>query len=168
MPDGSQVYSYVIPASSPGAGIRLDFDGTNYRATTFGPTIVAPATAANEAVNLSQVANACAPVAANANGNTATGAATTAVLTAPCDGWAIVVASFNSGDGSLNGTGVTASLAGIVAVTNPNDGNYFNQSVWYLPMKAGQGSNFTANISQSTAGVFTVAVIATFQPNPGT
>ena len=38
MPDGSQVYSYVIPASSPGAGIRLDFDGTNYRATTFGNT----------------------------------------------------------------------------------------------------------------------------------
>jgi hypothetical protein len=54
MPDGSQVYSYVIPASSPGAGIRLDFDGTNYRATTFGATIVAPAVAANEAVNLGQ------------------------------------------------------------------------------------------------------------------
>ena len=54
MPDGSQVYSYVIPASSPGAGIRLDFDGTNYRATTFGTTIVAPAVASNEAVNLGQ------------------------------------------------------------------------------------------------------------------
>ena len=54
MPDGSQVYSYVIPASSPGAGIRLDFDGTNYRATTFGTTIVAPATASNEAVQLGQ------------------------------------------------------------------------------------------------------------------
>ena len=54
MPDGSQVYSYVIPASSPGAGISLDFDGTNYRATTFGTTIVAPATASNEAVQLGQ------------------------------------------------------------------------------------------------------------------
>ena len=54
MPDGSQVYSYVIPASSPGAGIRSDFDGTNYRATTFGTTIVAPAVASNEAVNLGQ------------------------------------------------------------------------------------------------------------------
>ena len=54
MPDGSQVYSYVIPASSPGAGIRLDFDGTNYRAKTFGPTIVASATADNQAVNLGQ------------------------------------------------------------------------------------------------------------------
>ena len=50
MPDGSQVYSYVIPASSPGAGIRIVWDGTNYRATTFGKTIVAPGTANNEAV----------------------------------------------------------------------------------------------------------------------
>ena len=54
MPDGSQVYSYVIPASSPGAGIRIVWDGTNYRATTFGTTIVAPATASNEAVQLGQ------------------------------------------------------------------------------------------------------------------
>ena len=54
MPDGSQVYSYVIPASSPGAGIRIVWDGTNYRATTFGTTIVAPAVASNEAVNLGQ------------------------------------------------------------------------------------------------------------------
>ena len=63
MPDGSQVYSYVIPASSPGAGIRLVWDGTNYRATTFGPTIVAPATADNEAVNLGQF-----PVSVAGNG----------------------------------------------------------------------------------------------------
>ena len=54
MPDGSQVYSYVIPASSPGAGIRIVWDGTNYRATTFGQTIVAPSTANNQAVNLGQ------------------------------------------------------------------------------------------------------------------
>ena len=57
LPDGSQVYSYVIPASSPGAGIRLDFDGTNYRATTFGPTIVANASVANQAVALGQFIN---------------------------------------------------------------------------------------------------------------
>ena len=55
MPDGSQVYSYVIPASSPTAGIRLVWDGTNYRAKTFGPTIVANASAANQAVALEQL-----------------------------------------------------------------------------------------------------------------
>ena len=54
MPDGSQVYSYVIPASSPGAGIRIVWDGTNYRAKTFGPTIVANASAANQSVALGQ------------------------------------------------------------------------------------------------------------------
>ena len=54
MPDGSQVYSYVIPASSPGAGIRIVWDGTNYRATTFGQTIVALATASNQAPQLGQ------------------------------------------------------------------------------------------------------------------
>lgn len=54
MPDGSQVYSYVIPASSPSAGIRLVWDGTNYHATTFGQTVVAPATASNQAVALGQ------------------------------------------------------------------------------------------------------------------
>ena len=171
MPDGSQVYSYVIPASSPGAGIRLDFDGTNYRATTFGTTIVAPATAANEAVNLGQAKNAVAPVAGFANpasGTTAAGVATTGRLTAPCNGYAIVIASFSSSTGSLNGTGVTASLAGLVEIMNPNAGNYFNQSVWYLPMTTGQSSTFTATLSQSTSGAATVTCIATFQPNPGT
>lgn len=54
MPDGSQVYSYVIPASSPGAGIRIVWDGTNYRGFTFGQTIVAPATKSNQAPQLGQ------------------------------------------------------------------------------------------------------------------
>ena len=42
MPDGSQVYSYVIPASSPGAGIKIVWDGTNYRATSFGANTLTP------------------------------------------------------------------------------------------------------------------------------
>jgi hypothetical protein len=171
MPDGSQVYSYVIPASSPGAGIRIVWDGTNYRATTFGQTIVAPGTANNEAVNLGQVKNAVAPVAAYANpgsGTTNAAIATTGTLTAPCDGYAIVIASFSSTSASLTGTGVTASLAGLVEIMNPNNGNYFNQSVWYLPMTAEQSSTFTATLSQSTSGASTVTCVATFQPNPGT
>ena len=62
-PDGSVSYSYTIPASSPAQGIRLGWDGTNYRATTFGPTIVANATANNQAVNLGQF-----PASLSANG----------------------------------------------------------------------------------------------------
>ena len=168
MPDGSQVYSYVIPASSPGAGIQLVWDGTNYRARTFGQTIVSPATASNEAVQLGQVLNGVAPVAANNNLSGTTAAVTTGTLTAPCDGYALVIGSFSSGTGSLNGTGITASLAGLVEVMNPNAGNDFDQSVWYLPMTTGQSSTFTATLSQSTSGAATVTCIATFQPNPGT
>ncbi len=32
LPDGSQVYSWTIPASSPSQGIHADWDGTNWRA----------------------------------------------------------------------------------------------------------------------------------------
>ena len=42
MPDGSQVYDYVIPASSPGSGIIIVWDGTNYRATLFGANTLIP------------------------------------------------------------------------------------------------------------------------------
>ena len=36
LPDGSQVYSWTIPASSPSQGIKLTWDGTNWRAKTIG------------------------------------------------------------------------------------------------------------------------------------
>lgn len=52
-PDGTQQTSYTL-AESNVAGMYVESDGANYRATTFGPTIVANATAANEAVALGQ------------------------------------------------------------------------------------------------------------------
>lgn len=138
------------------------------QAQSAGAVIVGTATAPYHATALGQVLNGVAPVAANANGNAATGATTTAVLTAPCDGYALVIGSFSSSTDSLSGTGITASLAGLVEVMNPSGGNYFNQSVWYLPMTKGQSSTFTATLSQAASGVYTVSVVATFQPNPGT
>ncbi len=57
LPDGSQVYSWTIPASSPYQGIHADWDGTNWRCTTVGQTVVAPATSSNEAVTLGQLQN---------------------------------------------------------------------------------------------------------------
>ena len=57
LPDGSQVYSWTIPAASPSQGIRVDWDGANWRARTFGQAVVAPATADNEAVNQGQLTN---------------------------------------------------------------------------------------------------------------
>ena len=166
LPDGSQVYSWEVAASSPSQGVKIEWDGTNYHATTFGPTVVAPAVANNQAVQLGQVVNGVAPVAANVNGSGTTGSATTGALTAPCDGYALVIGMFSSGTSSLSGTSVTSSLSGFISVMNPNDGNYFNISVGYLPMTAGQSSTFTCSGSQATSGAFTYTITAFFQPNP--
>ena len=159
----------VGPATVDGNSVR-EFVVVQTGASAFsfyalGQGSSGPAVTNGGLTQLGQVLNV-APVAADNNFNATTGSATTGTLTAPCNGRAIVIASFSSGDNSLNGTGVTASLAGLVTVMNPNNGNYFNQSVWYLPMTAGQSSTFTANFSQATSGAATVTVIAFFQPTP--
>lgn len=111
MPDGSQVYSYVIPASSPGAGIRLDFDGANYRAKTFGPTIVAPATASNQAVALGQVANVAPIQIFTLGGTTAnTTYSNTVSFTAPCAGYVLICCFFGNNDGSTTLGDITQGL----------------------------------------------------------
>ena len=56
LPDESEVYSWTIPASGFAQGIRADWDGANWRAQTFGQTVVAPATQNNAAVQLGQFA----------------------------------------------------------------------------------------------------------------
>ncbi len=103
MPDGSQVYSYVIPASSPGAGIRIVWDGTNYRATMFGQV---------------------APQRINYRGSTAasTTYGQTVTFTAPSNGWVCMECTYNNntldalGDITeniiINGTTVTTDTAG--------------------------------------------------------
>ena len=53
LPDGSTQTSYTIAAGS--GGMFAESDGTNYHAQTFGPTIVSPATALNQAVSLTQI-----------------------------------------------------------------------------------------------------------------
>ena len=55
LPDESEVYSWTIPASGFAQGIRVDWDGTNWLASTFGQTVVAPATEDNQAPQLSQL-----------------------------------------------------------------------------------------------------------------
>lgn len=54
LPDGSQVYSWTIPAASPSQGIRVVWDGTNWIAQTFGQTVVALANKKNQAMQLGQ------------------------------------------------------------------------------------------------------------------
>lgn len=131
-----------------------------------GTLTVQNATANNEPVALGQVLNGAAPVAGYSNETGTTGSATTGSLTAPSNGRAIVIASFSSSVGGIIDTTVTASLSGLVEVLNPNAGSYFSQSIWYLPMDKGQSSTFTANLSISSSGTYTITLVAFFQPNP--
>jgi hypothetical protein len=54
-PDQSSNYSWTIPAGASVQGIKLVWDGDNWRARTFGQQVVAPATQDNAAVQLAQL-----------------------------------------------------------------------------------------------------------------
>ena len=126
MPDGSQVYSYVIPASSPGAGIRLVWDGTNYRATMFGQ--VAP-----------QSINYLGGVTASTTyGQTVT-------FTAPSNGWVCMECTYNNN--TLNALGdITENL--IINGTTVNSDTAGGAASWhiagYLYVTAGTAVSATA------------------------
>lgn len=55
LPDGTEVYSYVLPASSSQNGIELEWDGTNWKGFNFGVMNIPNATASNQPVNLGQM-----------------------------------------------------------------------------------------------------------------
>ena len=164
MPYGSPVYSYVIPASSPGAGIRLDFDGTNYRATTFGTTIVAPATANNEAVAKGQVLNV-APVGASASADNTTVTATTPTFVAPCNGNLLIwVFAGSAQTGGISST-TTASLGTLTSIAEAADmPNTMAQ--YLLPMTAGQSTTISSTTTISAANYISAAITTAFQPTP--
>ena len=54
-PDGSFIFSWVIPAGNYPDYIEAVWDNVNWRCTTAGQTVVAEATQNNEAVNLGQI-----------------------------------------------------------------------------------------------------------------
>ena len=56
IPDGTTIYSYTLPVMT-GASLLLIWNGINWAAVTYGPTIVAPAVQNNNAVNLGQLVN---------------------------------------------------------------------------------------------------------------
>ena len=110
MPDGSQVYSYVIPASSPGAGIRIVWDGTNYRATMFGQ--VAP-----QSINYQG-----GVTASTTYGQTVT-------FTAPSNGWVCMECTYNNN--TLNALGdITENL--IINGTTVNSDTAGGAASWHM------------------------------------
>ena len=166
MPDGSQVYSYVIPASSPGAGIRIVWDGTNYRATTFGKTIVAPATANNEAVQLGQVSNSHAVGEMSSASSATTITATTASFTAPCRGDMVILGHGMTDETPNGGTGISASLGSVTNLAGLNWDATDVIETAYITMQAGDASTFSFNFTTGTAGALNAFVTAWFVPTP--
>ncbi len=55
LPDGTEVYSYVLPASAPQNGIELEWDGTNWKGFNFGIMNIPNATAPANPVALGQL-----------------------------------------------------------------------------------------------------------------
>ncbi len=168
LPDGSQVYSWVIPASEPGQGIRYKWDGTNWRGQTFGQTVVAPAAASNEAVQLAQVSTV-APQHASILGTAASTiyATPTISFTAPCDGYVVVRFTVNqesplynfssTGWGIfINGTGHTPS--------QPNASGTYSESV---AVSAGEAMSIYSQVTTpGTVSPIELMCDTIFLPNP--
>ena len=108
LPDGSQVYSWVIPASEAGQGIRYKWDGTNWRAKTFGQEVVAPATQNNAAVPFSQM-----PIgyANYAQGSSITSLSNTLSFTPSYSGVLVVTAQGSAAGGATLGNS-TQTISG--------------------------------------------------------
>ena len=135
MPDGSQVYSYVIPASSPGAGIRIVWDGTNYRATMFGQV---------------------APQRINYRGSTAasTTYGQTVKFTAPSNGWVCMECTYNNN--TLNALGdITENLIinGTTVTTDTAQGAASWHMAGYLYVTAGTAVSATAEYVVGTTAL---------------
>ena len=108
LPDGSQVYSWVIPAGASEQGIHADWDGTNWRARTFGQTVVGAATADNEAVNLGQMLVGNRKSVYTANGNYTVPAGVTTIWVSGC----AAGGGGGGGGGTVGSTGNVGSGGG--------------------------------------------------------
>ncbi len=132
LPDGTDVYSFVL--STYGASLVLIWDGVNWRVQTIGQTVVAEATATNQAPPLWQIQADFAALNGNANETFAV-AATNASNQAPplsqiqAQFAAIgnVVNSFNGRQGavSLTSGDVTSALTYIPANLSGNPNQNF-------------------------------------------
>ena len=160
LPDGSQVYSWVIPASSPTQGIHADWDGTNWRARTFGQEVVAPATQSNAAVQLGQVLSGINIISEGAD-PTGVNDSTTAIQNAVNKGGLVYIPEGNfsvsgtltsSSDVSIVGGGKTSKITftgtGGLSFDQPSGQN--NVSVKNLFITS--SSNSAIAITQSVSG----------------
>ena len=154
LPDGSQVYSWTIPASSPTQGIHFDWDGTNWRARTFGQEVVAPATQNNAAVRLGQFG----VYSNSASSSSATSMSTSVSFTAPCSGILFIMSN-----GFVNESSQTIGLSGSnFTVINKNsnfDSAYIAVLSGTASVVAGAAVTVTSTVSTSSTTANTANVI---------
>ena len=128
---------------------------------------VAQAQNPEDAVPLAQVTQVV-PIGASDTATDGTSAiATTGTFTAPCNGYAMVFGyGQNTEPNSTTPPGLSASLAGLVALTGLNFTAYGAYETAYLPMTTGQQSTFSFNMQTSTAGALDAFVTVMFVPTP--
>jgi len=153
LPDGSQVYSWTIPAASPSQGIRVDWDGTNWRARTFGATVVAPATSSNKAVNLGQLFIGNRKSVFTANGTFTVPSAVTTIWVSGCGG---------GGGGGGGGTSTTTSGGG------GGGGGGAGQFALRASFAVAAGDSLSVTIGAAGAGAATTADTAATAGSNGT
>ncbi len=149
LPDGTPVYSWVVPASASEQGIHADWDGTNWRARTFGQTVVAPATQSNAAVQLGQFY-----LAVNAANSSSTTSLSTSVSFTPNSNGNVIAFIYGENSeqvnsGAITGTGYTE----IQSLIN-NNANTIVTGQMVGSVTAGTAVTITGTIktSSSTAG----------------
>ncbi len=170
LPDGTPVYSWVVPANAAEQSIHLDWDGSNWRARTFGQTVVAPATADNEAVNLGQVLSVTPQYNQQyytpASGDTYT---ISNSFTAPCAGYILAASTINISSGTLP-TGCTNNIS-INGTGYGSDATIFPMTNWgTASVSSGAActvtSTFTAGTSTGAFPAISQTVTSIFVPNP--
>ena len=122
-PDESNNYSWVIPSGASLQGIKFTWDGTNWRAQTFGQAVVAPATASNEAVNFGQLIEYTGSFSGHQDISAST------VL--PSSAW---------------GQQLQAGASGIT-ITLPASNGILGQAIWFYPQFS--TGSFTINVTGS-------------------
>ena len=167
-PDNSANYSWTIPAAGTSVqGIKLIWDGTNWRARTFGQTVVAAATQNNAAVQLGQVLSVAPQNASNATGTPAANSTYSASVsfTAPAAGYVLVISNVNT-----NST-VIQTLYSYLNGTELSSDTYSGPITLMNGVAVTAGESITAEASYVTGATapnegITVRVAAFFLPNP--
>ena len=140
LPDGSQVYSWTIPAGAVDQSIYLVWGGTNWRARTFGQEVVAPATQNNAATQLSQLFIGNRKAVFTANGTFTVPSAVTTLWISGCAGGG----GGGGGGGNVGSTGNAGSGGGA--------GGGGGQPVIKTPVSVSPGDSISITIGAGGAG----------------